>query len=166
MPLAQEVAANPCDTGFPAAELAASLPAIVPPGAVEFDLAAKVDFSLVEEGWNSKSGIYTPSFPAVERRAAALRAWLRGRSEESVVLVTHGAFLHYLIEDWADYDPKKGTGFSNCEVRRYGWGEDGGLVALEGEASREGYVKGARPEWVNRNVLSDGEEGEGEGARL
>ncbi|KAL0258995.1 hypothetical protein SLS55_006500 [Diplodia seriata] len=102
-----------------------------------------------------QSGIYTPSFPAVERRAALLRAWLRARPEQNVVLVTHGAFLHYLIEDWADYDPKKGTGFCNCEVRRYGFAEDGSLAALEGAASEPGYVKGARPDWVNRNVLSD-----------
>ncbi|KKY28139.1 putative phosphoglycerate mutase family protein [Diplodia seriata] len=155
VPLAQEVAANPCDTGFPADELRAALPEMVGPATVGFDLGAKVDFGLVEEGWNSKSGIYTPSFPAVERRAALLRAWLRARPEQNVVLVTHGAFLHYLIEDWADYDPKKGTGFCNCEVRRYGFAEDGSLAALEGAASEPGYVKGARPDWVNRNVLSD-----------
>ncbi|KAL1623538.1 hypothetical protein SLS54_004528 [Diplodia seriata] len=142
VPLAQEVAANPCDTGFPADELRAALPEMVDPAAVGFDLGAK-------------SGIYTPSFPAVERRAALLRAWLRARPEQNVVLVTHGAFLHYLIEDWADYDPKKGTGFCNCEVRRYGFAEDGSLAALEGAASEPGYVKGARPDWVNRNVLSD-----------
>ncbi|GME66338.1 Ubiquitin-conjugating enzyme E2 [Neofusicoccum parvum] len=165
VPLAQEVAANPCDTGFARAELEAALPALVGEPA-PFDLR-KVDFGLVEEGWNSKAGVYTPSFPAVERRAASLRAWLRERPEENVVLVTHGAFLHYLIEDWADYDQKKGTGFCNCEVRRYAFADDGSLVALEGEASREGYVKGERPDWVNRNVLSDVDpEAEGAGARL
>ncbi|OJD33384.1 phosphoglycerate mutase family protein [Diplodia corticola] len=154
-PLAQEVAANPCDTGFPAEELKAALPGMVDADAVGFDVAEKADFGLVEEGWNSKSGIYTPSFPAVERRAAALRTWLRARQDETVVLVTHGAFLHYLIEDWADYDPKKGTGFCNCEVRRYGFTGDGSLLALDGDASAPGYVKTARPDWVNRNVLSD-----------
>lgn len=83
------------------------------------------------------------------------------------MLVTHGAFLHYLIQDWADYDPKKGTGFCNCEVRRYGFAEDGGsLVALDGPASEPGYVKGERPDWVNRNVLSDVDPLAGEEARL
>lgn len=182
VPLAQEVAANPCDTGFPADELRGAVPELVKEGEVPFDLG-KIDFGMVEQGWNSKvrfflstpifmlyeegellicsisdatqSGIYTPSFPAVERRAALLRAWLRARPEENVVLVTHGAFLHYLMEDWSDYDPKKGTGFCNCEVRRYGFADDGSLVALEGSASEEGYVKGARPDWVNKNVLSD-----------
>ncbi|KAF4313636.1 Ubiquitin-conjugating enzyme E2 [Botryosphaeria dothidea] len=154
VPLAQEVAANPCDTGFPADELRGAVPELVKEGEVPFDLR-KIDFGLVEEGWNSKSGIYKPSFPAVERRATLLRAWLRARPEENVVLVTHGAFLHYLMEDWSDYDPKKGTGFCNCEVRRYGFADDGSLVALEGPASEEGYVKGARPDWVNKNVLSD-----------
>ncbi|KAF4534040.1 Phosphoglycerate mutase family protein [Lasiodiplodia theobromae] len=166
VPHAQEVAANPCDTGFAADELKAALPEMVDAKSVEFDLG-KIDFGLVEEGWNSKSGIYTPSFPAVERRAALFRAWLRARPEENIVLVTHGAFLHYLMEDWTDYDPKKGTGFCNCEVRRYGFAEDGSLKALEGEASKPGYVKGERPDWVNKNVLSDVDPmASGEEARL
>lgn len=53
VPHAQEVAANPCDTGFAADELKAALPEMVDAKSVEFDLG-KIDFGLVEEGWNSK----------------------------------------------------------------------------------------------------------------
>ena len=36
----------------------------------------------------------------MQKRAAALRCWLWKRPEEHIALVTHGAFLHYLTEDW------------------------------------------------------------------
>lgn len=36
----------------------------------------------------------------MQKRAAALRCWLWKRPEENIALVTHGAFLHYLTEDW------------------------------------------------------------------
>lgn len=29
-----------------------------------------------------------------------MRKWLWNREEKEIVLVTHGAFLHYLTEDW------------------------------------------------------------------
>lgn len=53
VPLAQEVAANPCDTGFPADELRGAVPELVKEGEVPFDLG-KIDFGMVEQGWNSK----------------------------------------------------------------------------------------------------------------
>lgn len=45
----------------------------------------------------------------MRRRAAALRSWLWQRSEERIVLVSHGAFLHYLTEDWTGYVKAHGT---------------------------------------------------------
>jgi len=47
-----------------------------------------------------QKGEYEASVEAVEKRAAALRCWLWNRPEENIALVTHGAFLHYLTEDW------------------------------------------------------------------
>ena len=100
-------------------------------------------FMLSEPEWRKQSGIHAPTFPAVARRAALLREWLRSRPEENIALVTHGAFLHYLIEDWTGFEVNKGTGFRNCEVRRYKFAGNGSLVAVCGEASKEGYVKTA-----------------------
>ena len=51
-----------------------------------------------------QKGIYAPTLPAVRRRAAELRSWLWNRPEEHIALVTHGGFLHYLMEDWTTYD--------------------------------------------------------------
>ncbi len=61
-----------------------------------------VDLGLVTEGWNSKKGKWAPTAEVVERRAREVRRWLMGRKEKSVVLVTHGGFVHFLTEDWSD----------------------------------------------------------------
>ncbi|KAJ8061186.1 hypothetical protein OCU04_010259 [Sclerotinia nivalis] len=60
---------------------------------------------------------YAPNHEAVQARAATLRAWLYQLEAQHVVLVTHGAFLHYLTEDGTVEDLKKGTAYSNCEFR-------------------------------------------------
>lgn len=39
---------------------------------------------------------------AIEKRARAVRCWLSHRVEREIVVVTHGAFLHFLTEDWED----------------------------------------------------------------
>jgi len=56
----------------------------------------------------SQAGEYEASLEAVQKRAAALRVWLWKRPEEHIVLVTHGAFLHYLTEDWTGMFPPRG----------------------------------------------------------
>jgi hypothetical protein len=80
-------------------------------------------------------GYWAADKATVQRRAADLRMWLYARPEphvstlihtfyliaqlpphspltyttiSQVLLVTHGAFLHYLTEDWTGDDPKRG----------------------------------------------------------
>ena len=59
VPLAQEIATNACDIGFSAEELKAALPEMVSHADVPFDLN-KINFNLVEQGWNSK--VHRPCF--------------------------------------------------------------------------------------------------------
>jgi broad specificity phosphatase PhoE len=130
VPLAQEVSAKQCDIGHSRAELQQQLPDLLKEQDIGFD-PAKIDFTLVEDGWNSKVGMefkpfpqlylydsfltpelqsdrYAPDHESVQKRAADLRAWLYQRPEARILLVTHGAFLHYLTEDWTGDDPKRG----------------------------------------------------------
>lgn len=55
-----------------------------------------------------KTGIYASDKETVKARAAALRSWLYQRSESNILFVTHGAFLHFLTEDWTGDDPVRG----------------------------------------------------------
>ena len=96
LPEAQETNAVPCDTGLDRDVLEKEF------GPVE------VDFSLVKIGWNSKVGKWAPDPDSLRARAKEVRQWLKARPEKEIVLVTHGGFLHYLNEDWADFDQIKG----------------------------------------------------------
>ncbi|KAI9045150.1 phosphoglycerate mutase-like protein [Aspergillus affinis] len=59
------------------------------------DWDVPIDWSFVHEGWTSK------------------------RPEKEIVVVTHGAFLHFLTEDWEDSYAHEGTGWTNAEYRTY-----------------------------------------------
>jgi broad specificity phosphatase PhoE len=83
LPYAQEATDLPSDTGSDRAVL-------------EQQFGELVDASMVEEGWNSNTGIYAPTAEALKERAGKLRAWLRARTEAEVVVVGHGNFWHHL----------------------------------------------------------------------
>lgn len=36
------------------------------------------------------------------------------QADKQIVLVTHGAFAHFLTEDWDVEDPMTGTAWLNC----------------------------------------------------
>lgn len=118
-PLAQEMNAYACDIGIDRDELEKQ----VRTGQLwdpEIGVASdKVDFSAVEEGWNSKEGRWAPDRATVQKRAAKLRSWLYNRKEEIVVVVSHGGFLHALTEDWNGFNATVGTGWQNCEIREF-----------------------------------------------
>ena len=107
-PLIQETSDLPCDTGSDVEVLKQ-----------EYGDNPKVDLSLVHEGWNDKSGTYAPTARAIEDRARSARQWLRARTEQDVIVVTHGGLLHYLTGDWAGSAKFDGTGWANCEFRSY-----------------------------------------------
>ena len=96
LPEIQETADVPCDTGS------------------DIDVLRKemedkpVDLSRVMEGWNSKQGRWAPITGPLEKRAREARQWLKARPEKEIVVVTHGGLLHYLTEDWVDYNAVMG----------------------------------------------------------
>lgn len=96
LPETQETADVPCDTGSDLSVLKKEME------------GKPVDLSLVMEGWNSKTGRWAPTSDAIEIRAREARQWLKARPEEEIVLVTHGGFLHYLTEEWTDYNKVMG----------------------------------------------------------
>lgn len=111
LPEAQETSDLPCDTGLPVSELVA-----------EFDSPdsrwqGSVDFSILTgKEWGSKSGRWACDRETIEKRARDARRWLRNlmrqlegeESKHDCVLVTHGGFLHFLTENWEDFDQKQG----------------------------------------------------------
>ena len=78
-----------------------------------------VDLSRVPEGWNSKSGKWAPERVPAENRARELRAWLKARPEKEIVLVTHGGFLHYFLEDWDENGEFHGEQCENVKDKKY-----------------------------------------------
>ncbi|KIV90502.1 hypothetical protein PV10_07801 [Exophiala mesophila] len=125
IPDAQETTDWPCDTGSDLHVLK--------------DRAAErswpVDLSLVSEDWNVKtiSNRYSPAGPAIQRRARDARALLREKARElakqgdenvEIVLVAHGAYMHYISDDWEHADRFLSTGWENCEHRTYTFEKD------------------------------------------
>lgn len=121
LPIAQEVSNAGADTGLEPEQLKASLTNLFDDDQLEFDVLQKLDLSNVEEGWTSNTGFYAYTRPALEKRAASFRSWLFQRSERKIIVVTHGAFLHFLTEDWNVDDPITSTAYNNCEVRIFGF---------------------------------------------
>ncbi|KAF3761712.1 hypothetical protein M406DRAFT_64857 [Cryphonectria parasitica EP155] len=111
-PLIQEVSALPCDTGSD-------------PDVLASEFGSWADLGLVHDGWNDKKpgSRFAPTVANLEARAAAARRWFRTLGKEGqdvhVAAVSHGAFLHFLTEDWDGMDLSRGTGWSNAEWRSY-----------------------------------------------
>jgi broad specificity phosphatase PhoE len=96
IPEAQETGSRPADTGTNKDVLEK-----------EFE-GQPIDFGLLVEGWNSNTGKWSPVPDAIRERAKEVRKWIKSRPEKEVVLVTHGAFLHFLTEDWTGCKRSKG----------------------------------------------------------
>ncbi|KAL1966934.1 hypothetical protein VTN77DRAFT_3678 [Rasamsonia byssochlamydoides] len=122
LPEAQETSDVPCDTGSD-------------PDALKKEFEERgspVDLSLVQDGWNSKTGKWAPTSVALKNRAREARRWLKARPEKEIVLVTHGGFLHYFAEDWEDSSLYQGTGWLNTEYRTYQFSDSIDTEDLEG----------------------------------
>jgi broad specificity phosphatase PhoE len=116
VPELQETSNQPCDTGSEPSKLQTEF------GTGPF--AGTVDLSRVDEGWNSKTGRWSPTKEAIEARAKDARLILREIAQESeedkeIIVVTHGGFLHYFTEDWGGFDKSRGTAWLNTEFRSY-----------------------------------------------
>lgn len=78
------------------------------------EFEGKVNFDLVSDGWNVKipGTPWAPQVGALEARAAVARRWLRQKARDSrtaspdtnihFAVVSHGAMLHYLTQDWSE----------------------------------------------------------------
>lgn len=105
-PEAQEVSDLPCDTGSDADVLRKEME------------GKPVDLSLIHEGWNNNNGKWATDADAIEARAKEARKWLKARPEKEIVLVTHGGFLHFFTEDWADTRKFQGSGHLLAKASR------------------------------------------------
>lgn len=136
LPELQETSDLPCDTGSEPEKLAQ-------------EFAGKADFELVTEGWNSKTGRWSPASSAIEARARDARVWLRdlgtkaasAEEDVNIVVVSHGGYLHYFTEDWDGHATFTGTGWANTEFRSYEFvdaeGKDENASLSETPASRK-----------------------------
>ncbi|KAH9816235.1 histidine phosphatase superfamily [Melampsora americana] len=102
LPQLQENGSSPADTGSSRLDLERDK---------EFE---GIDFSLLDDGWNSKSGVWSSDEDSLRQRAGWTRKWLAARPEEEIVVVSHGGALRYITEDYADYEP-----WGNTEYRTY-----------------------------------------------
>ncbi|KAI6362213.1 hypothetical protein MCOR25_006285 [Pyricularia grisea] len=137
LPELQEIGAIPSDTG--------SDPAVL---AKEFG-NEKVDLGLVKDDWTNKGpgSPFAPELEKLDARARAARIWLRKLASEvegdeaHIVVVTHGAILHFLTEDWDGTSINNSTGWQNTEWRSYEFadssGQDSQASLKETKESRE-----------------------------
>ncbi|KAF2003781.1 phosphoglycerate mutase family protein-like protein [Amniculicola lignicola CBS 123094] len=157
LPLAQEVSDMGCDTGFPKDELEALIPGLFEGSDLRFDVEKIVrGVDGVPKGWNVKTGYYAYTREAISQRASDLRSWLFQRSEDKIILVTHGAFLHFLTEDWDVDDPLSGTAYNHCEVRIFDFKETSTAKEahlIETKESKE--TRGANEKEKDEHVLEE-----------
>lgn len=102
MPELQENSSSPADTGSSRDELSKI---------EEFD---GIDFSRLDDLWNSKTGFWSSDPKALRRRAAWTRNWLANRPEDEIVVVSHGSALKYLTEDFSPHNL-----WYNTQVKSY-----------------------------------------------
>ncbi|KEF59632.1 uncharacterized protein A1O9_04478 [Exophiala aquamarina CBS 119918] len=125
IPDAQETSDFPCDTGSDVDVL----------HAIVQEQNWPTDLSLVKDGWNVKTlqNRYSPAGDAIKRRARDARLLLRQKARElhaandeavEIVLVAHGAYMHYISGDWEDAAKFTSTGWENCEFRTYNFAAD------------------------------------------
>ena len=104
-PKLQERSAEPCDTGSTREILGKEFPGL--------------EFGVLDEGWIEKARFYAVDDGSVEERARRVRGELKGYVEElrrreggrerrDVVVVTHGVFMRFLVEDQGIDLPKAG----------------------------------------------------------
>lgn len=82
---AQEATDAPSDTGSDKTRLVS-------------EFGDLLDVSLLRDAWYEKVGENGTDQAALRERARRLRSFLRQRPESVVVLVSHGAFAHYITE--------------------------------------------------------------------
>ncbi|KAI0403508.1 histidine phosphatase superfamily [Xylaria palmicola] len=124
LPELQETGVHPCDTGQP-------------PEALRTAFGPQIDTSLLDRNWYYKGqgSPYVPDVALVEARAREARVFLRGLAQTGpadahIVVVGHGAFLHFLTGDYAGLSGEEGeegegggaappTAYGNAAMRSF-----------------------------------------------
>lgn len=111
LPMAEECSDAPSDTGSE-------------PDFLREEFADKhgrdcISFDHVHEGWYVHSGEYATDPPALIRRAAKLRRWIKARPEKEIVLVAHGFFNHYLTGDVDEKGQQTTPWWNEAELRTF-----------------------------------------------
>ncbi|KAF2235033.1 phosphoglycerate mutase-like protein [Viridothelium virens] len=106
IPRGQESSSQPSNTGHD-------------PSTLKAEFGKLVDFSLVQEDWNSKEGLWAPDWHTVELRARQLRLLLRAREEKEIVVISHGNFLHHVTGNIDEQGRQTGGDWKNAEYRTY-----------------------------------------------
>lgn len=55
-----------------------------------------------------QTGKYKPALNLIDQRAQDMRRWLYTQTAKEIVVVSHGAFLHFLTDDWEEGHTAKG----------------------------------------------------------
>ncbi|KAF3923894.1 hypothetical protein AA313_de0204486 [Arthrobotrys entomopaga] len=109
-----------------------------------------LDFSLVQReapDWPAKKEIFAAN--KATERAEYARQWLYENFDENeeVVIVSHGGFLHFLTDDWGQYEESQGTAWRNTDWQSFKLVPDGGRMKLvpgeKGSGNTEGKDDGA-----------------------
>ncbi|KAF9893501.1 hypothetical protein FE257_010813 [Aspergillus nanangensis] len=161
VPNAQEISGLTCDIGHDVEVTKSEARRLIVAATGPSWDPANLDTTLIDESWNSKKGVYAPTLPAVQRRAAALREWIYNRPENHVALVTHGGFLHYFTEDWTGYEKARGTGYQNCECRILEFVADSTEKGAHLRECGSVVEKQKRPAGLDSHVIRELEEVEG-----
>ncbi|KAI5924191.1 histidine phosphatase superfamily [Camillea tinctor] len=147
LPELQENSARPSDTGSPLHELKE-----------EYD--PFVNWAFVSENWFLKGPAtrFAPVKEKVEERARIARVKLRELAcragpDAHILVVTHGAFAHFLTQDFLGLKPGKGSGvFKNARVKSYEFAD---LNGQDDQAtlvmSKEERMRTAGPHWEDLN---------------
>ncbi|KAH8819806.1 phosphoglycerate mutase family protein [Xylogone sp. PMI_703] len=92
----------------------------------------RVDLTRVRDGWTDK-GVRSIFQPLLEKLIArgrearrALREVVSLGGNGHTVVVLHGAFLHFLTDDWYGIPEHEFTAWSNCEYRSYQFADPSG----------------------------------------
>ncbi|KAJ5081155.1 phosphoglycerate mutase-like protein [Penicillium angulare] len=123
----QEVGQFPCDVGSTIPELLLEKERENLP----------IDIGLLTDDWTSKEGRYQAIRGKIQARALNMRCWLRKRPEKDIAVVSHGAFLHFLTDDWEDACKHEATSWANTEHRVYNFVEQSDEMHGNDEASMQ-----------------------------
>ncbi|KDE09875.1 hypothetical protein MVLG_00273 [Microbotryum lychnidis-dioicae p1A1 Lamole] len=111
LPQVQECGDQPCDTGGELSRVQAMFP------------HEWLDWSECTEGWNSNQGFYQATEEKQMERAKWVRRWIRSRTEDNVVIVSHHGFLRRITKTPAYDDCGVRAAWANVELREYGFKE-------------------------------------------